>query len=128
MQMIRQLHKYNKLKVNVHVAIISYMLATFLLSEERMTFPNSRELSYGSVEIHYDEVLGIGAYGKVCKAKCGQLPNYSMTLSSRTMTQELATSPASFSRSASFSAPSNTPTLSSIWGLPVILSHEGQFS
>ena len=51
------------------------MLATFLFSEERMAFPNSRELSYGSVEIHYDEVLGIGAYGKVCKAKCGQLPS-----------------------------------------------------
>ena len=32
-----------------------------------------RELSYGSVEIT-DETLGIGSYGKVCKAKCGQLP------------------------------------------------------
>ena len=32
-----------------------------------------RELSYDSVEIYYDEVLGIGSYGKVCKAKCGQL-------------------------------------------------------
>jgi serine/threonine protein kinase len=26
------------------------------------------------VEIYHNEVLGIGAYGKVCKAKCGQLP------------------------------------------------------
>ena len=25
-------------------------------------------------EIYYDQVLGVGAYGKVCKAKCGQLP------------------------------------------------------
>ena len=33
-----------------------------------------RELSYGSVEIFDKEVLGIGSYGKVCKAKCGQLP------------------------------------------------------
>ena len=32
-----------------------------------------REMSYGSVQI-YDEVLGVGSYGKVCKAKCGQLP------------------------------------------------------
>ena len=33
-----------------------------------------KELSYGSVEIYTDEILGIGSYGKVCKAKCGQLP------------------------------------------------------
>ena len=33
-----------------------------------------RELSFGSVEIYDKEVLGIGSYGKVCKAKCGQLP------------------------------------------------------
>ena len=33
-----------------------------------------RRLSYGSVEIYNNQVLGIGAYGKVCKAKCGQLP------------------------------------------------------
>ena len=33
-----------------------------------------KELSYGSVEIYIDETLGIGSYGKVCKAKCGQLP------------------------------------------------------
>ena len=30
--------------------------------------------SYGTVEIFRDEILGIGSYGKVCKAKCGQLP------------------------------------------------------
>ena len=33
-----------------------------------------KELSYGSVEIYIDETLGIGSYGKVCKAKYGQLP------------------------------------------------------
>jgi serine/threonine-protein kinase TNNI3K len=33
-----------------------------------------RMFSYGSVQIYSEEVLGIGAYGKVCKAKCGQLP------------------------------------------------------
>ena len=33
-----------------------------------------RELSYGAVEIYSEETLGIGSYGKVCKAKCGQLP------------------------------------------------------
>ena len=32
------------------------------------------ELSYGSVQIYDKEVLGIGSYGKVCKAKCGRLP------------------------------------------------------
>ena len=34
-------------------------------------------LSYGSVQIYLDDedmVLGVGSYGKVCKAKCGQLP------------------------------------------------------
>ena len=38
-----------------------------------MTTPRG-ELSYGSVQIYDKEVLGIGSYGKVCKAKCGQLP------------------------------------------------------
>ena len=33
-----------------------------------------REMSYGSVQIFDKEVLGVGSYGKVCKAKCGQLP------------------------------------------------------
>ena len=33
-----------------------------------------KELTYGSVEIYIDDILGIGAYGKVCRAKCGQLP------------------------------------------------------
>ena len=33
-----------------------------------------REMNYGSVQIYDKEVLGIGSYGKVCKAKCGQLP------------------------------------------------------
>ena len=27
-----------------------------------------------AVEIYLEEVLGVGSYGKVCKAKCGQLP------------------------------------------------------
>ena len=33
-----------------------------------------RELSYGATEIFTKESLGVGSYGKVCKAKCGQLP------------------------------------------------------
>ena len=33
-----------------------------------------RELTTGSIEIYHDQTLGIGSYGKVCKAKCGQLP------------------------------------------------------
>ena len=33
-----------------------------------------RKLNYGPVEIYSEDVLGIGSYGKVCKAKCGQLP------------------------------------------------------
>ncbi len=40
-----------------------------------MASPNP--LSYGSFEIYHDDedkVLGVGSYGKVCKAKYGQLP------------------------------------------------------
>ena len=33
-----------------------------------------RELDYGAIEVYSEEILGIGSYGKVCKAKCGQLP------------------------------------------------------
>ena len=33
-----------------------------------------RELTYGATEVFTKEVLGVGSYGKVCKAKCGQLP------------------------------------------------------
>ena len=33
-----------------------------------------RELSYGAVEVYSKETLGVGSYGKVCRAKCGQLP------------------------------------------------------
>ena len=33
-----------------------------------------KELTYGATEIVTKEVLGVGSYGKVCKAKCGQLP------------------------------------------------------
>ena len=29
---------------------------------------------YGAVKIYSEETLGVGSYGKVCKAKCGQLP------------------------------------------------------
>ena len=32
-----------------------------------------KKFSHGDLEIYYDKHLGIGAYGKVCKAKCGQL-------------------------------------------------------
>ena len=34
----------------------------------------ARELSYGTNEIFPKETLGVGSYGRVCKAKCGQLP------------------------------------------------------
>ena len=33
-----------------------------------------RELGYGDVEVYVEETLVVGSYGKVCKAKCGQLP------------------------------------------------------
>ena len=33
-----------------------------------------RELAYGDVDVYVEETLGVGSYGKVCKAKCGQLP------------------------------------------------------
>ena len=33
-----------------------------------------RELGYGAVKVYSEETLGVGSYGKVCKAKCGQLP------------------------------------------------------
>ena len=33
-----------------------------------------RELGYGAVRVYSEETLGVGSYGKVCKAKCGQLP------------------------------------------------------
>ena len=32
------------------------------------------ELGYGAVQVYSEETLGVGSYGKVCKAKCGQLP------------------------------------------------------
>ena len=34
----------------------------------------AREFSLGAVVIYSEETLGVGSYGKVCKAKCGQLP------------------------------------------------------
>ena len=33
-----------------------------------------KQFSFDFVEIYHDEELGVGAYGKVCNAKCGQLP------------------------------------------------------
>ena len=33
-----------------------------------------RELGYGAVQVYSEETLGVGSYGKVCKAKRGQLP------------------------------------------------------
>ena len=38
-----------------------------------MTTPKG-DLSHGAVKIYHEEILGVGSYGKVCKAKCGQLP------------------------------------------------------
>ncbi len=35
---------------------------------------HSKELSYGTVQLYNDQILGVGAYGKVCRAKCGPLP------------------------------------------------------
>ena len=31
-------------------------------------------MSYGDIEVYVKETLGVGSYGKVCKAKSGQLP------------------------------------------------------
>ena len=31
-------------------------------------------MSFGSIDILTEETLGVGSYGKVCKAKCGKLP------------------------------------------------------
>ena len=39
-----------------------------------MLMNSTTEISFSSIQIHYDDVLGIGSCGKVCKAKCGQLP------------------------------------------------------
>ena len=33
-----------------------------------------KDLTYGDTEIYHEQVLGVGSYGKVCKARCGQLP------------------------------------------------------
>ena len=43
----------------------------------RLQFPSmdsQKKLKYGSVEIDTGETLGVGSYGKVCKAKYGPLP------------------------------------------------------
>ncbi len=39
-----------------------------------MAAPISWELSYGAIEIHFKETLGVGSYGKVCRGMYGQLP------------------------------------------------------
>ena len=41
---------------------------------DKMEQHQLRSARYGLVEINTEETLGIGSYGKVCKAKCGQLP------------------------------------------------------
>ena len=33
-----------------------------------------RELGYGDADVYVEQTLGVGSYGKVCKARCGQLP------------------------------------------------------
>ena len=33
-----------------------------------------KEFGYGDIEVYSEETFGAGSYGKVCKAKCGQLP------------------------------------------------------
>ena len=33
-----------------------------------------KELGYGGAEVYSEKTLGVGSYGKVCKAKCDQLP------------------------------------------------------
>ena len=38
------------------------------------TMSSENMMSFGSATVDHDKVLGVGAYGKVCKAKCGQLP------------------------------------------------------
>ncbi len=35
---------------------------------------SSGHMKYGDVEIDQKDVLGVGSYGKVCRARCGQLP------------------------------------------------------
>ena len=32
------------------------------------------EFGFGDVDVYVEQTLGVGSYGKVCKAKCGQLP------------------------------------------------------
>ena len=53
---------------DVHIILI---MASKLIMDSA---PSPLELCYGSVEIYIDEILGTRSYGKVCKAKCGQLP------------------------------------------------------
>lgn len=82
-----------------------------------------RELGFGPAEIYRDEVLGIGACGMVCKAKCGQLPCAAKLLKDIFFPE----SDLGICKSASFWVKSSTPTLSSILALLMILCHKGQF-
>ena len=71
----------------------------------------SYNLSIGSLVILHDTVLGVGSYGKVCKAKCGQLPCAAKLLH-ETMIE--GNDPGRFKFAEKFVS---IPTLSSIWGL-----------
>ena len=46
--------------------------STVIFSPSYMAIP-ARQLNYGAVVIYHEAVLGVGSFGKVCKAKCGQL-------------------------------------------------------
>ena len=70
----------NSMKLCVHVILlrchICYMSVMIFMVWVTIQFPVLLAMaspSYGNVEI-FEKVLGIGSYGKVCKAKCGQLP------------------------------------------------------
>ena len=86
------------------------------------------ELNFGSVEIYHDEELGVGAYGKVCKAKCGQLPCAAKLIHSVLVSQHDDRNLIKFRQECQFLSTINTPTLYSIWALQGILSQECQFS
>ena len=63
----RELDPYRSLEISTCYSYPSLVPPTIMASPVR-------ELSYGATEIFTKESLGVGSYGKVCKAKCGQLP------------------------------------------------------
>ena len=73
-------HQHNTLiapKYHIHSLRVVHRHTPFVYNGDTPFFAMAtptRELSYGSVQIYDKEVLGVGSYGKVCKAKCGQLP------------------------------------------------------